>query len=140
VLLRVNPGWRLEHVRRVIVPLGGKGEHDILRARLLGSPHRVSAPSVTFVRVLGDGVQRQAEMQARRELLRVALDECPGPSSVEVLHGDNLVDALLGYVAKDDLVIAGLQRVRRKQSAFGPVAAALARRTGFPLIMISRRL
>jgi len=140
VLLRVNPEWRLEHVRRVIVPLGGKGEHDILRARLLGSLHRISAPSVTFVRVLGDGVQRQAEMQARRELLRVALDECPGPSRVEVLHGDNLVDALLGYVAKDDLVIVGLQRVRRKQSAVGPVAAALARRTGFPLIMISRRL
>ena len=70
----------------------------------------------------------------------MALDECPGPSRVEVLHGDNLVDALLGYVAKDDLVIVGLQRVRRKQSAFGPVAAALARRTGFPLIMISRRL
>jgi amino acid transporter len=139
VLLRVDPGWKLERVRRVVVPLGGKGEHDLLRARLLGSLHRTSAPEVRFVRMLGEGAPRDAEEQARRGLLRVALDECPGGSAVKILYGDSLVDALLGYVGEDDLVVVGLQRVARKRSAFGPVASELARRTRFPLIMISRR-
>ncbi|HET9947793.1 MAG TPA: amino acid permease [Longimicrobiales bacterium] len=140
VVLRARPGWRLEHVRRVVVPLGGKGDHDVLRARLLGTLHRIGAPKVTLLRVLDEGAGEEAVAQARRELFRVAVDESPGESEVQVVRGSGFVGALLEHVGPDDLVVVGLQRVTRHRTAFGPVAQELAARTSFPLIMISRRL
>lgn len=138
VVLRASSGWKLEQVERVVVPLGGLGGHDVLRARLLGSLHRMGERTVTFVRLLDEGADDEMVSQARSDLLRVALEESPVQPNVDVLRGGNLVEALLGYIGEGDLVVMGLQRVTRRQSAFGPLAAELALRTHFPLILISR--
>jgi hypothetical protein len=94
--------------------------------------------TVTFVRLLDEGADDEMVSQARSDLLRVALEESPVQPNVDVLRGGNLVEALLGYIGEGDLVVMGLQRVTRRQSAFGPLAAELALRTHFPLILISR--
>ncbi len=45
VVLRAEKGWSLSAVREVLVPLSGRGVHDTLRARFLGSLTRVSHSS-----------------------------------------------------------------------------------------------
>lgn len=138
VLLRAAAGWRLDQVRRVVVPLGGRGDHDLLRARLLGSLHRMGVRAITFVGVLPQDADDEIEARMRRDLLRSAVDESSEGSTVEILRGDDVVDALVEYVRDDDLVVLGLQRVERRRTALGRVAMDVARRAQFPLIMISR--
>ena len=50
-ILRAPPGWLLRNVRSVLVPLGGRGGHDVLRTRLLASIHRLGVRETTLLRV-----------------------------------------------------------------------------------------
>ena len=49
VVLRAPKDWSLSADTKIIVPVGGRGGHDALRARLLGSLGRAGLKSVRFV-------------------------------------------------------------------------------------------
>jgi hypothetical protein len=51
-VLAAPPGWRLDHAKRIVVPVGGRGSQKELRARLLSSLGRASGRKITFVRVM----------------------------------------------------------------------------------------
>jgi amino acid transporter len=51
-ILCAPPDWQLAQARRILVPIGGRGEQHELRARLLGSIVRTAPREVTFLRVL----------------------------------------------------------------------------------------
>jgi nucleotide-binding universal stress UspA family protein len=139
VVLRAQPDWRLANVRRILVPIGGRGWHDRLRARLLGSLFRTGGRDVTFLRVFPEGRPSQELARARRELEHIADREAPGRSRAEVLETDDVVQAILDRAAEADMVILGVERANRRHRAFGQVTLRVARETSTPVLIISCR-
>ncbi|MFH1437614.1 MAG: amino acid permease [Pseudomonadota bacterium] len=139
VVLRAPAGWTLSGVRRVLVPLGGRGRHSELRARLLGSLCRTGEREVTFLSILPRQASEDRCMKARRELARAAHEEVPFHSQVEVIREDDAVGVLVDKASESDLVILGLQRRGRRRKMFGDTALKIARDTACGIIMISQR-
>lgn len=138
VVLRAPPSWMLESAERILVPIGGRGRHDELRARLLGSLCRASSRSVTFARILPTTAGPEQITEAERLLRRVAEEEAPGHSTTSVVLGDDVIETLVRLGGEHDLLVLGIQRVRGRR-AFGHVALAAAARNPAATVLISRR-
>ncbi len=137
-ILSTQEGWNLSLVRRVLVPTGGRGGHDALRARLLGSLCRTAKREITFFRVLRSDVHEDELEEARRELERDLADEVSGKGQIEVVADDDPGAAIVGRSAESDLVILGVQRDGRGRRTFGAVALRIARDSQCATIFISR--
>jgi amino acid transporter len=138
VVLRARPGWHLEQVRRVLVPVGGRGDQDLLRARLLGSLSRTGKREITFLRVLPQRVTGQSYLRAKRKLEHLADDEAPG-ARVRLARSDDPIAKVAQHAEAADLVVLGLQRLDRHRKTLGEFALELSRRSDKALVMISRR-
>lgn len=144
-LMCMPPAWRLESARRVLVPLGGRGEQHALRARLLGSITRAGAREVTFLRVVSARASEAEVEEARRSAERLARDNLPGVHTVEVVRSDDVVGAVTEAAAHHDLLILGLQvehttfRMGRSRATFGLLALDMARRAPCATILLSGR-
>jgi hypothetical protein len=136
-ILCAPPGWQLSEVRRVLVPIGGRGEQHELRARLLGSLVRTAPREVTFLRVLppvagsaesqgagagdtpaaNDGfADRRVEeaasaalAEARAHALGLARVHLPGAHAVEVVQAADVAAAVAGAARASDLLVLGLR-------------------------------
>ncbi|MFH1573731.1 MAG: amino acid permease [Acidobacteriota bacterium] len=139
VFLRAQPGWRLGDVRRILVPVGGRGDHDRLRARLLGSLYRTAPRETTFLRVVTEELSDGVFSRYQRELSRLALDEVPGPAQALLIRGSDVAAAVASHAAENDLTIFGLRRLGRKQKIFGDVPLGIAQDTSKAILFISRR-
>jgi len=139
VVLRAARGWRLEGVRRVLVPIAGWGGHDVLRARLLGSLCRTGSREIVLMRVLPYGTLRAVERSAERGLKRIALDEVPGQAATEVVKSHDVTEEITRRAMESDLVILGLQRPGRRRKLFGDLTLQIARSTNSGIIMIGSR-
>ncbi len=139
VVLRAPTGWVLDDVKRVLVPIGGRGGHEVLRARLLASIHRLGAREITLLRILPAGATAREQAAAKRELKILAQDEVAGDAQLVVACTDDVVGELTRRASECDLVILGLQRLGRRRKLFGEVVLRLARETSCGLVMISRR-
>ncbi len=139
VILRAPLSWRVEQVRRILVPAGGRGDQSPIRARLIGNFSRSAPREVTYLRVMPAATDSATERAARRELRRLARDEAPGVSTTVVTLGDDMVGEVVARTADADLLILGMQRHGRRRKAFGETVLGIAERTACPLLMISRR-
>ncbi|UCH26519.1 MAG: amino acid permease [Trueperaceae bacterium] len=139
IILRTPKGWQLSEARRVLVPVGGKGDHEVLRARLLGNLGRQRHHEVTYVRVVPTRTTSASVNRARRALEFLAEDEESGTWTVDVLRSDHALDAVAERAQESDLVVLGLQRAGRREKMLGKFARTIARYTDTALIMISRR-
>jgi basic amino acid/polyamine antiporter, APA family len=140
VVLRAPEGWDPDGVRRVTVPVGGRGGHDRLRARLLGSLFRTGTRTVRYVRVFPAATPDPVVDRARRQLRRVAEDEAPGQSETQVVRDDDAVGAIATLAADSDLLILGTVRLPHHRRAFGRFTLAVAGAVDCPILMIARRL
>jgi len=138
VALRAPKDWSLTQSTRIIVPVGGHGGHDDLRARLLGSLGRAGCTNVRFVQVTKDNVPAGAKRQKERELRVFAEEETFGVPHCEIIESENMVEALANEAGPNDLIILGLQHERHKR-LFSKLALQVARRTEAATLMISRR-
>lgn len=138
-ILRAPSGWLLREVRRVLVPLGGRGEHDELRARLLASIHRLGVRETTLLRVVPSTAVPRDQERAAAELRRVAKDEVAGDARAIVVAEDDVANAVARHAAEADLVVLGLRRIGQRRKVFGDLALRVARETNCGIIMISRR-
>ena len=140
VVLRAAAGWSPADVERVIVPVGGRGKHDALRARLLGSLGRGAADqrAYRFVRIMPTTTAASDLEEAERELKIFAAEETHRTPEVEVLVADDVVEALAETAGPNDLLVLGLQQHRGRR-LFGEIALRLARRTDAAVLMISHR-
>ena len=138
-ILRAQQDWDLSQVRHVLVPIGGRGTHDEMRARFLGSLCRTGQREITFLRVLPEHASWKARDKAQRELTRIAQDKVPGHSSVETILSDSIADEVTQRAAKSDLVILGLQRFSRGRKTFGDLSRQIARHATCAIIMLSQR-
>ncbi len=139
VVLRAAAGWQLSQVRRVLVPLGGRGGHDKLLARLLGSLARSVQPEVTFLKVLPAGLARKERQLDEQAFRRTAQLLCPGGCRVELVCDPDPISVVAARAADSDLVIMGVQRAGRRRKLFGQFALQVALRTAQPLLLVSRR-
>lgn len=139
VVLRAPAGWRMRSVERVLVPIAGKGGHDALRARMLGSLHRLGARRVTLLRVLPESATDRECAQAKHDLDRIARDESPQGSTTIVERSDRAIDVIAAHGDSCDLVILGLQRGGRGGRVIGPFTLGIAARLNCGIIMISSR-
>ncbi len=138
-ILHAPEDWDLEDVRRILVPLGGRGGQDVLRARLLGSVGRVGQREVQFLRVLRPGASAVEHEDAQDDLLRLAEEEAPGFGTAVVVRSDDPGGAIVEAASGCDLVILGVQRLGRRRKAFGPIALRIARDAPCATILVSRR-
>lgn len=139
-ILRAPAGWLLRDVRRILVPLGGRGNHDELRARLLASIHRLGARETTLLRVLPPTAPLRARQRATAELHRLGKDEVPGNVNPVVVVAEDVAEVVTQYAADSDLVVLGLKQTERRRKVFGDIALAVARGTKCGVLMISRRV
>ena len=139
VVLRAPENWRLSNVQRVLVPVAGRGGHDHLLARLLGSLSRKIDCPVTFLRVVREGIAEKELWRANRDLSRLAHDNMRGGSDVEVIRSDDAVGTIAERAEACGLVILGVQRIDRHQKLFGEFTRKIATTTNCPMIVMSRR-
>ena len=139
VVLRAPEGWQLSEARRVLVPIGGRGTQDILRARLLGSLGRNTDREVTYLNVAATTTSPAALRNVEGQLERLAEDETRGEFRTEVIQHDDALSAITARAKECDLMILGLPRQGRRQKQLGAFALELARNTTCAIIMISRR-
>ena len=139
VIVRAPPRWRMDDVRRVLVPIGGRGDHSHLRARLLASLSRSGDRSLIFLHAVETATSADERHRAEREIRKLARDEAAGPYEVQVDVTDAPVQAIIERAAGMDLVVLGLGRRERVHRPVGELARAIARSTDVPLVLISRR-
>lgn len=66
VILRAPTDWQMLDAKRILVPVGGRGSHGELLARILGSICRSGNPEITFLRVMPVDTDWKAYDRARR--------------------------------------------------------------------------
>ncbi len=138
VVLRAPKAWSLSDETKIIVPVGGRGGHDALRARLLGSLGRAGLTNVRFVQVTDQPLTDSAKAQRERELRIFAEEETYGTPQTKIIESDDTLKALVNEAGPHDLIILGLQHERSKR-LFSKLALQVARETESATLMISRR-
>lgn len=137
VVLGAPKGWSLGEATRIVVPIAGRGGHDDLRARLLGSLGREAGRIVRFVRVVPTDTRESGKTQIEGELRVFAEEESRGETEAQVIASDSVVDALAGSACRDDLLVLGLQR-REGKRRVGDLPRQVAERTSAATVLISR--
>ncbi|MBN1945589.1 MAG: amino acid permease [Bradymonadales bacterium] len=140
-ILRAPVGWVLSDTRKVLVPLGGRGGHDELRARLLSSLHRFGKNEIepVFLSVLSEEASEETARQVQRQLAKNAMEEVPGGYRVVVERSSQVSSTILRYASESDLTVLGVRRVDRRQKVFGRIALDVVQQTSGAVILISRR-
>jgi basic amino acid/polyamine antiporter, APA family len=141
VILRAPPGWHLEQAKRVVVPFGGRGDQERLRARVLGSLARLADPEVVFLRVLPLETSEAERARIERGLRSALAGRELGRTVAACVRAADPVAELLRRASDADLVILGLPKRDVDQAVLGPVARAMV--AGLPpstaVLMIHRR-
>lgn len=128
--------FELRRARRILVPLGGRGKHDALRARLLGALSRTADREVSFVGVVPPRATDKERAEVEAWLSRTAGEEVPAGASVEVLAGEDPAATIAARAADADLVILGMVRAGRRR-AFGDVGLRIARQSPCATLMLT---
>ena len=139
VILRAPDGWTPAKAHRILVPVGGRRDQSVLRARLLANLSRSSKRHVTYLRVVPENTPEREFGEIRRSLTQLAQDESTGEIEVLLIRSSDALGQLVEASKKADLVVVGLQRLARRRRTFGELTLRLATETASPLILISRR-
>ncbi|MEM9826566.1 MAG: amino acid permease [Planctomycetota bacterium] len=139
VILRCPPGWQLGDAKRILVPTGGRGGHDYLLARLIGSLAGDADREVDFLRVMPNPSSDSDLARARRHLLRIAADNGDRGGHCEVVTSDDAVRTITQRCDPSTLLILGAQRLGPRQKLFGEFVRKVARQVRGPIVIISRR-
>jgi APA family basic amino acid/polyamine antiporter len=136
-VLNAPKGFRLDEVENVLVPVGGRGSQQQLRARLLGSLGRTRPRKIRFLRALPKTTTVAQLEDARRGLTRIAEEEARGKSDVDVLATEDPVGAVLEQARDAELLVLGLPRLGGR-ALFGEVALRIAREAPCATVMLSQ--
>ncbi|MDX9722546.1 MAG: amino acid permease [Myxococcota bacterium] len=137
VLLRAPMDWKLETVQRVLVPLGGRHSHDIVRARLLGGLFRNGAErEVSYAMCLAADAGRDEERKALRYLERFAGDHVPKHHALLLSRSDDPVATIVAQANDHDLMILGVRRLGRRRAALGDKVLDILRQSDCAVVLI----
>lgn len=139
VVLRAKNDWNPSRVKRILVPVGGGGQQDLLRARLLGSLHHMGIEEITFLQILPQDTPKASLPRYRIWLQHLAEDEHAAGARIMVVRSAQPINEILNHAAQADLMILGLQRHGRRQKVFGETVLHIARNTECGLILVNRK-
>ncbi len=139
IVLRAPSGFEISSVKKILVPLGGRGQNDQLRARLLGSLYRQGTRDITFLQVLPEDSSAHSILKARKWLQEMVEDEVAGNARIEVICSDQSTDRIIERAAEVDLLVLGLQRVARRKKMIGNKVLHIVRETSCAVLLINRR-
>jgi nucleotide-binding universal stress UspA family protein len=137
-ILRAPLRWQIDAARRVLVPMGGRGEQHGLRARMLGSLLRAGPREVTFMRVVREAASAREVEAAFREVERKAEDSVPGEHSIEIVQSNDPRAAILEEARSYDLVVLGFHRDAGR-ARFGAFAKYILQRASCATIVLSAK-
>ncbi len=143
VLLRAPPGFRPRRVRRILVPIGGKGVHNALRARLITGLHRDSeggGVEVTYLLVVPETTPLPVAEQFQRVHRELVRDEARRvPRTVVVARSDDVIGAIADAADTCDLLVLGLAQTRQGERVIGRISGPIIARTRCPVMLVSAR-
>ncbi len=139
VVLRAPNDWHLVEKQKILVPVAGRGGHDYLLTRLLGSLARKQNCEVKFIRVVAMSTPASDLKRIQKELDRLAYDNFGGRCEREVVQSDDAVNVIVSRADESGLVILGVQRIGPRQKLFGRFTRQIASQSKCPVIVISRR-
>ncbi len=139
VVLRAADGWDMSSVKRVLVPIGGLGDQNQLRARILGSLQYMGIDQISFLQILPETTPEESLIHRRKWLKRMAEDGRITNARIIVERSKHPTDEIIRHAANNDLLILGLQRLGRRQKMIGSVVRHIAGQTTCGLILINRR-
>ena len=138
-ILRAPSDWDIGSIKKVLVPVGGRGKHDQLRARLLASLARAHGVEITLLRIVPTDMTPTQVEQIKRGLERRARAELGHRSSVQVVQSEAPQSVILEQAAGVDLLILGLQRGPDNRVAFGSLSIDVAQKTQVAMILLGGR-
>ena len=131
--------WNLSRTKKILIPIGGKGVHDHLLARLLGSLMRTGRREITFLRILPESATPDEVQKARYALVHLAEEEVHEECNIDVVKSGDPVSEVTKRADKFDLLILGVQKVDKKTRLFGHFTRMVAHQTQVPIIVICSR-
>ena len=140
-ILRAPLGWQPGLIRRVLVPIGGRGVHNALRARLLTALDSRAGMELE-VRYLIVVPEKTPEKEAKRlhaTWERLVADESGAEPRIDIVRGENPGDVIVAESATSDLLRLGLNRVDRTRPVFGNLVTRVISTTDRPVIVIGQR-
>ena len=137
LVLRSPVGWHPRDVRRILVPIGGRGGHDALRARLLSSLNRSTVCETTFLQCVPVSTTDEEVADAERKLSHFGREEVGSRVNAQVIRTEEVTATIAQWAAHSELVIMGMHRVGRRK-VFGALALRLARESEAATLMIGR--
>ena len=138
-VLRAPNDWDLAKAERILIPVGGRGGHGHLQARLVGSLARESNRRITYLQVVPGDTSTEEIRRLKRSLKSFAEDQFRFKANIEVVTSDDPVSTVAEYAHDFDLVVLGAQRIGQREKVFGSFTRALAICTSCPLIVLSGR-
>lgn len=138
-LIRAPVGWSLAEARRIVVPIGGKGEEHQLRARVLGHLSRTGQREIRFVTVVGTQVPESEHRGAHLQISRLAQSKIGGKPIVDIVRDDDPVAGLQRAADGADLVVLGLKTAGGRRIAGSPISLAIARHASCAVLLLSAR-
>ncbi len=136
-LLHAGEEFDLEGVRRILIPLSGENDHDVLRARVIGSLGRKGLEHLGFLHVISPDAPDQVERRARSALQRYVEDEARGRGSATVVRASDPIAEIVRRTRDYDLLILGITRPRGGNSRIGGLLARMVREAPCPVLIIS---
>ncbi len=139
VVLRAPGRWQLSEAKNILVPVAGRGGHDHLLTRLLGSLSREQKRRVTFVRTVPTSTSTKEYRSAQRDLKKLARDNLPGQCETMVIRSDDPVTVVAEMSEHCGLMILGIRRIGPHEKVFGSFTLELAERISCPIVVLSRQ-
>lgn len=136
-LLHGGEAFDLDRVRRVLIPLSGRNDHDRLRARVIGALSRKGLEQLTFLHVLSVDASGQTEIRARSALQAYVRDEARGTGEAYVARAEDPIAEIVERATGFDLLVLGITRPRGGRSRMGELLARMVREAPCPVLIIS---
>lgn len=125
-IVRAPVDWDLAAAKRIIVPVGGKGEEHKLRARILGSLCRAGERDVHFVSVVPAMATDSEVADTEQRVRRLARSQVGGEAQVDIIRDDDPVAALKRVAETADLVVLGLRNDGGRRKVVSRISLAIA--------------
>lgn len=139
ILLRSTKTWRFHNTRRILIPVGGRGSHSPLRARVLGSLRREAELEVHYVCFLPHSVSDEELRRARRSAARRASDEMGPGAGITVERCPDPAGEIIRQATEHDLLILGLQQLQGRRRAISDFVLRIASETTGALLILGHK-
>ena len=141
IILHSPPGWQPREMHQVLIPVGGRVVHNVLRARLIGGikGRAAQTPSFSYLLVLPTDTSESKVTHLQRLWVQLAHEESGGDAAVNVVRSENAAAEIISAASGVDLVILGLSRVNGRRRVFGAVVTQVVDQVPEAVMIVGQR-